>query len=53
MKAIELGMQIYKERIKGPESFTATPSRDYKALAVHKACSGGVQGGAAFPMRPA
>lgn len=56
MKAIELGMQIYKEHIKGPESFTATPFRDYKALAVHKACceaGGGVQGGAAFPMRPA
>ena len=38
MKAIELGMQIYKEHVKGPESFTATPFRDYKALAVRKAC---------------
>ena len=48
MKAIELGMQIYKERIKGPESFTATPFRDYKALAVHKACSGGGAGWGSF-----
>ena len=38
MKAIELGMQIYKEHVKGPESFTATPFRDYKVLAVRKAC---------------
>jgi len=44
MKAIKLGMQIYKEHIKGSESFTATPFRDYKALAIHKACFGGVWG---------
>ena len=53
-------MQIYKEHIKGPESFTATPFRD-KALAMHKTCCMCVLGGvgvwvggwAAFPMRPA
>ena len=35
---------LYKEHIKGSESFTATPFRDYKALAMHKACFGGVWG---------